>query len=587
MSNQKQQLGATHSSFARQLLDTFRYRLAHADALPQLAILGTISGLLAGLIAIAFRLAIEVPLGILLPDGSESFEALPLWWRFGLPVGGFLLIALAFHFYESADRATGVRHVINRLHQHQAHLPLKNAVVQFLGGVAAVISGGPLGREGPAVHLGAAGASLLGQRMQLPNNSLRTLVGCGVAAAIAASFNTPLAGVVFAMEVVLVEYTIAGFTPVILAAVSGAVMSRLVFGSDPAFAVPPVNMGSLLEMPFFVLCGLLLGLLSSAMLYLFRRTSRFSGKPVWLKFLVAGLITGALAVVFPQIQGIGYDTVEQALLGQLGMGLLLGIVAAKLIASTIAAALDMPGGIIGPTFVIGACMGSALGIVGSQFNPENAASPGFYAFLGMGAMMAAVLNAPLAALIAVLELTYNPNILLPSMLVIIIANITARLTTGLPGIFYIGLDINRYSSPVFQTLSRAGVTSLMVSQLAHHGREITWAMAKESLEQKPDWIVIEDVGADKYILRPADLARYLENQDKSLWEQDHPIDLTEIPAEERWRLFPVHERATLQEAMLLMRQENGNAVYIRRANPLPGREVAGVVTRMDIDNYYQ
>lgn len=575
------------SSLPRKLLDTFRYRLAYADAIGQLSILGIVSGVLAGLVAVVFRLAIDLPLLALLPAGSESFELLPVLWRFCLPVCGFAFIALAFYLIAETYHATGVRHVISRLHQHQGVVPLKNALVQFFGGAVAIISGAPLGREGPAIHLGAAGASLLGQQLQLPNNSLRILVACGVAAAIAASFNTPLAGVIFAMEVVLVEYTIVGFTPVILAAVSGALVSRLVFGSGPAFTVPPLQMGSLLEIPFFILCGLALGIASSAMLYLFRRTSRFSEKPLWLRFLFAALLTGALAIGFPQIQGIGYDTVAQTFLGQLGLWLLLGIALAKLVSATIVYALGIPSGIIGPTFVIGACLGGALGIVGGQIIPEDAASPGFYALLGMGATMAAVLNAPLAALIAVLELTYNPNILLPSMLVIIIANITARLMTRLPGIFYIGLDIHRYSSPVFQTLSRAGITSLLNRNLLHHGREITWEKAKEFLDQKPDWIVIEDIDAPKYILRPADLAHYLENQDKSLWEPEHTIDLGEIPAETRWRLLPIHQRATLQEALLAMRQQDRRAVYIQRQNATPGYEVAGVVTRDDIDNYYQ
>ena len=135
-----------------------------------------------------------------------------------------------------------------------------------------------LRREGPAVHLGATSSSLLGQQLKLPNNSLRTLTACGVAAAIAASFNTPLAGVIFAMEVVLMEYTITGFIPVILSAVTGGVMSRIVFGNEPAFAIPMIELGSLWELPYLVLCGLVIGLAASAMLLLFRFTKKFNDK---------------------------------------------------------------------------------------------------------------------------------------------------------------------------------------------------------------------------------------------------------------------------------------------------------------------
>lgn len=226
-------------------LDRFRARLAHADALPQLAILGCISGLLTGLIAIAFRLSFELPLTLLLPNGSESFEALSPGTRFLLPVLGALIIGLLVHRFKPEQRVLGVGHILDRMQHHQAQLPAANALLQFIGAALALLTGHSVGREGPAVHLGAASSSLLGQQLQLPNNSLRTLTACGVAAAIAASFNTPLAGVIFAMEVVLMEYTITGFIPVILAAVSGGVLSRIAFGTQPAFAIPIIDMATL------------------------------------------------------------------------------------------------------------------------------------------------------------------------------------------------------------------------------------------------------------------------------------------------------------------------------------------------------
>jgi len=245
----------------------------------------------------------------------------------------------------------------------------------------------------------------------------------------------------------------------------------------------------------------------------------------------------------------------------------------------------MPGGMIGPNFVIGACIGGCLGIIGGYFSPEQASSSGFYAILCMGAMMGAVLNAPLAALIAVLELTYNPNILLPSMLVIVIASMTSRMLTKQLGIFSVGRDLTGYYSPVFQMLSRSGVTSLMKQNFAHHSRYLPQQMAAPLLENKPTWIVIEDAGEPKYILRSADLALYLQEQLLELADDDI-IDLREIPGD-RWQLFPIHARATLQEALLTMQQNNGQAVFVSQpAAPLMS-EVAGIITKQDIDNYYQ
>ncbi|MCV6605790.1 MAG: chloride channel protein, partial [Porticoccaceae bacterium] len=242
----------------RRRADHFRHRLAHTDALPQMAILGCVCGLLTGLVAVLFRLSFEVPLHILLDStGTEAFEALSSASHFLLPFCGIFVVGVILHFVKPQRRDTGVAHVVNRVHQHQGRLRSGNAVVQFVCGSLLLSSGAPVGREGPAVHLGAACGSALGGQMKLPNNNLRVLAGCGVAAAIAASFNTPLAGVIFAMEVVLMEYTITGFVPIILSAVCGTVVSRVFYGDDPAFLVPAMELGSLWELPYIVVCGLL------------------------------------------------------------------------------------------------------------------------------------------------------------------------------------------------------------------------------------------------------------------------------------------------------------------------------------------
>ncbi|MDH3513362.1 MAG: chloride channel protein, partial [Gammaproteobacteria bacterium] len=194
----------------RHTFDSLRVRLARAEALPQLATLGVICGLLTGIVIIAFRMLIEVSQSLFLPGANpENYEGLTMAWRFLLPLAGGLVLGLVFQFLPAESRHVGVVHVMERLSYHQGRLPLRNAIVQFLGGAVSIIAGHSVGREGPAIHLGAASGSVAGRHLGLPNNSLRVLAGCGVAAAIAAAFNTPLAGVVFAMEVVIMEYTVA------------------------------------------------------------------------------------------------------------------------------------------------------------------------------------------------------------------------------------------------------------------------------------------------------------------------------------------------------------------------------------------
>ena len=406
-----------------------RLRGAPPEALPELSLFGIACGLAAGALMIAFRAAVEGAQSLFLPGGNpENYEALGVVPRVILPLAGAVLVGLMLQRLSPDAREVGPAHVLRALAEKGARLPLVNAVVQWAGGAISIVAGHSVGREGPAIHLGAACGSLLGQRFKLPEASLRVLVACGVSAAIAASFNTPLAGVVFAMEVIVMEYSVAGFAPVILAAVSATALTRIFYGEDPAFQVPPLALRSLWELPYIVVVGFAIGIAASAftaMLAFFARQAQ--RLPYWLAALGGGFATGLCALAAPQVMGIGYDTVGAALLGEIGFATLITVAALKLVATTAGVGLGLPGGIIGPMLVIGASAGGALGIAGAWMLPQYASSSGFYALIGMGAMMAGTLHAPLAALTAMLELTGNPNILWPGMLAAITAFATSSL----------------------------------------------------------------------------------------------------------------------------------------------------------------
>ena len=212
----------------------------------------------------------------------------------------------------------GVVHVMERLAYHEGYLPLKNAFMQFIGGSIALITGQSAGREGPCIHLGATAASQLGQRLNLPNNSIRTLVACGIASAIAASFNTPLAGVIFTMEVVFMEYTISGFTPVILAAVSATAANRLVFGSTSIFVVPYLDLVSFWELPIIAIMGIGIGAVATTFIVMLRDVTQWGQKIHFsLRMTIAGIGVGCCAVIAPEVMGIGYDSVNDALMGNM------------------------------------------------------------------------------------------------------------------------------------------------------------------------------------------------------------------------------------------------------------------------------
>lgn len=483
-------------------------------------------------------------------------------------------------------------------------MPWRNAVAQFIGATCSIASGHSVGREGPSVHLGAVNGSLLGEWLGLPNNSIRTLVACGVAAAIAASFNTPLAGVIFAMEVVMMEYTLSGFTPVILAAVSSTAVTRLVYGAAPAFTVPALQMGSVFELPYVLMVGIAMGVVAAAFIYLLQRFSGLlTNMAFWQRTTLAGLLTGLCALIAPGIMGIGYDTVNAALLGELGLWIMVGIVVFKLIATSACIGWGLPGGLIGPTLVIGATAGGIMGILANTLFPGEVASHGFYAMIGMGAMMAATLQAPLTALLTMLELTANPNILLPGMLAVVAADLICSELFKKDSIFIMmvrarGLDYR--NDPVAQSLRRIGVTRVMNRNFVCAQRHITLAEAKALLEDTPQWIIVTQEDG-RALLPAADLVRHLYEdnlqENETMPETDNPetnnpdktddlIDLLEFPAK-RKQLASVHLRATLQEALDGLNSSQAEVLCVINEDKTGTQNIYGIITRQDIEENYR
>ncbi|MDI9246605.1 chloride channel protein [Marinobacter sp. CHS3-4] len=586
------------------LFPVFRRRLSGVDALPQLAVLGLLSGLFTGGVILLFRLAIEWPLERFLPgSGSESFEHLDLITRGVLPFAGAVALGLFLHRLAPQNRKVGVAHVMERLNYHQGYISIRSALVQFVTGVATVVTGQSAGREGPAVHLGAAFSSLMGQWMRLPNNSIRTLVACGCAAAISASFNTPISGVIFAMEVVMMEYTIAGFTPIILASVTAAVISQAAYGSEPAFSVPPLTMNSLLEIPWILAIALVIGIAAAVFIQLVEVMGKHQHRPVILRMTVAGLFMVPFAIVIPEVMGIGYDTVQLTIDQQLPFWILLGAGIAKLLVTSITIGLGMPSGVIGPTLFMGATIGGAMGLIGAQILPEMSSSIGFYAMLGMGAMMGAVLQAPLAALMALMELTRNPNIILPGMLIITTASLITSEAFGKKSLFLTMLKsqgLSYQNSPVIQALRRVSVGAIMDRNILRTGRYLTAEEARKVLKSEPKWLIVEGSNGPTALMPAVDLARFMEDSTKAKPEADkkqedgHPeseqepekIDLINIPANRR-DIGPVQYQATLDEALNVFEQTSVEALYVQRHVAPTIQRIYGVLLKSDIESYYQ
>jgi len=564
-------------------IERFRDALASSQAAVSLSVLGLVGGLFAGGLIVLFRLLIESVQGSFIPYGGvENYEALPPFLRFGLPVGGAVLIGLCFQWLHHGTRRVGVIHVMERLQYHEGHLPFKNLLAQFFGGAAALICGHSVGREAPSIHLGAAAASLCGQFLKLPNNSIRTLVACGTAAAIAASFNTPLAGVIFAMEVVMMEYTIAGFTPVILAAVAATVMSRAVFGAESVFLVPQSTLISMWDLPYILVMGVCLGALSAFFVAAIRFFSRLASRvPVAIAVIAAGTLVGVVAIEIPAVLGMGYDTVNAAILGELAVGSLGLVLLAKLIASSICVGMGIPGGLIGPTLVMGAMVGG-LFAYGGDYIPGMRSEHGLFVMLGMGAMMSAALQAPLAGLLALLELTGNPHLILPAMLAVVSANMTAKEIFKQDSVFTMlmrdaGLDYR--NDPISQSLRRIGVASVMNRNFVESEADIDLEAARGLLAGTPQWIIVLDGDENRSLLPASDLARFLTDHDPDT------VHLMEIPAQRR-ELAPIHMQASMQEARVALEDFGVEALFVRRQiAPLTYR-IFGVLRRQDVESSY-
>jgi len=558
--------------------------LSTIDQLIPVSILGVFTGLLTGAIIIAFRQSIERGQDWLLPgDSIENYAGLPFWARFLLPALGGLLIGILLQNISAATRRVGVVHVINALAEAHSHLPFRNALVQFVSATISIISGHSVGREGPGIHLGAACGSWLGHSLLLPHNTARTLVACGVAASIAASFNTPLAGVIFSMEVVLVEYTVLGFIPIVVAAVVATAVMRWVYGADPIFSIPSVLHDSGVDLLYLFFCGLVIGMLAAVFIALLRFFSKqLLNIPLWQRTTIAGVLTGCVGLFVPQVMGIGYESVNGAVMGNIGFGLLLIIVIAKLFATTAGLGLGFPGGLIGPTIVIGATAGAALGILG--FGHTDTATTGFYALMGMGAMMGATLQAPLAALIAILELTANPIVIMPGMMIIVVACLTARQLFAKDSVYAMLLKQqgrDYHVDPVSQYLRSVAIKSILETRVERIPKTISYHQLTQLLQKSdPIWLLIEEKpGQFCGLVRCEALCRCLEGseEDKDVTLLNESITVL-TPTE-------IHSRASLQEALTALDATDADAVYVILPTETAIPIIKGVVTRDEIENY--
>jgi H+/Cl- antiporter ClcA len=445
-------------------LNSFRQELATPRTSIQLCLIGIVGGVCAASLIILFRLSIEWLQGFFLTDLNQ-FAALDPIKRLLLPIIGAMAILLVAYLTGLKHYRIGIPFVIHRIKHHFGHIPFRTTINQFFGGAVALACGFSVGQEGPSVHLGASGSSFFGQWLRLPDNSIRILSGCGIAAGISASFNTPFAAVIFVMEVVLREYKIHVFIPIMLAAACGTLLTRIVFGEAPALSFIQFNDFSRWIYLYLILFGVVLGFLATVFNNTLMMVMRsFSQTNMLRRLLLASVITGGIGLILPDALGAHFHSARDLLEQQSNISLLIALLGAKFLLTIVAIGLGIPGGVIGPVFVLGMLTGILLTTPLGWFMQDVSELSGSFALLGMAGLMTAVVHAPLAALSAVMELSYSPQLILPAILVIVPAYVTSTQLLGNRSIFIRQLDYQRLpyrTSTVLASLQKTGVLAVM------------------------------------------------------------------------------------------------------------------------------
>ncbi len=407
-------------------------------------------GIATGLGAVLFRYLIKA-------ISNFSYETIPAIsqglgksYVIFVPAIGGLIVGSLVYFFAREAKGHGVPEVMEAIALKGGRIRPRVAIVKSLASSVCIGSGGSVGREGPIVQIGSAIGSTIGQRFNMSEERVSNLVACGAASGIAATFNAPIAGVVFALEVILGGFSIKHLNSVVIAAVSASVIGRIALGDIPAFVIPfKYGIVSLWEFLFYPLLGIIaavVGVLYTRSIYwtedLF---DNWKGFPEWAKPAIGGLLLGALALIYPllipikelawdktpQVFNVGYEIIDAALANQIILPLAIALLLLKLIATNITIGSGGSGGVFAPSLFLGAMLGVAFELVINAIFPNITAPPGAYALVGMAAVFTASAHAPITAVLILFELTGDYNIILPLMLTVVIATLLSnRLLNG-------------------------------------------------------------------------------------------------------------------------------------------------------------
>jgi CIC family chloride channel protein len=436
-------------------------------------------GLTAGLLSLGFRECTALIQWIFyrfLDDTQwQLFGDLPWYWVLLAPTIGGLFVGLYAKWTLPNGRPVGIAQVMESSALDGGRMSLKTGFHGAIVNAASIGAGASAGREGPVVHLGATVGAWVAKTLGLPRGSSRILLGAGVSAAVAAAFNAPLAGVFFALEVVIGHYAVRALAPIVAASVVATTFTRYVYGPYPAFQLAPYELGSHWEYPAFALLGIVSAFSAIAFMRSVPIVSRVHNRfhiPQCLRPMLGGIVIGVIALSFPQVLGVGYGATTSALDMEFGFLLLVGLIFAKTAATAITLGSGFGGGVFSPSLFLGAAIGGAFGIVAGQIAPgvmgDEAhifAGERAYALVGMGAYAAAILGAPISTILMIFEITTD-YALTTAVMIAVVASVATTSALHGPSFFRgqfndrgIDLEKNRLEADLLRDIKVEGVVS--------------------------------------------------------------------------------------------------------------------------------
>lgn len=513
----------------------------------------------------------------LLRHGFSPLGRADVWF---LPVIGLVVVSFIVKYFAPEAKGHGVPEVMAAISENGSKIRGRVVVVKSIASALNIGSGGSVGREGPIVQIGSAFGSMFGQYLGLPERYLRLMVACGAGAGIAATFNAPIGGVMFATEVILGNFALQNFTAIVISSVVSAAIGRVYFGNHPSFPMPEFQVGHFSVYWVYVVAGLLAGLWGYVYInVLYKVEDWFDALPgpFWGKAVFAGLLIGLCGMWFPQVFGVGYSTVDLALANQLSLWLLLVLLVLKLLVTSVTIGGGGSGGVFSPGLYMGSMLGGALGVLMVQIFPHIGISPGALAAMAMAGVFAGSAQAPVTSIMMLFEMTNDYNIILPLMITSVLAA-TVTGTISKESIYTLklvrrGLDITRRRQP--DRMRAVFVGEALANERMTLNAEMTVKQAWEKFAQCREWFawVRDQQGT---LLGSVARAQVLEALADDTRRGEHIVHL--LPKV----IHRVDERATLADALDQMNRHGVTYLLVCR-----GDRPIGIIGSSDIVHAYK